>query len=210
MGLPAWSALAAAAKNASGRRIFSSARAMTACRLVLDEVLEIVGHVRDRLVAGGDHEVEPHTAHSIRARSQGLEQRTAVRDDRHAAGSPLESGEKRQLVTAIDVEVADAVWSDNGKVPTDGGPLQALLKSRPFASHLGEPARHDDETPRAGVRHLLGQRHGPGGRQQAEHGVHGSSDVGEAGVGVSTEHRFVLGVHDVGVHLAVEDRRDGL
>ena len=26
-----------------------------ACRLVLDEVLEIVGHVRDRLVAGGDH-----------------------------------------------------------------------------------------------------------------------------------------------------------
>ena len=155
-------------------------------------------------------QVEPHTAHSIRARSQGLEQRTAVRDDRHAAGSPFESGEKRQLVAAVDVEVADAVWPDNGKVPTRGGPLQALLKSRPFASHLGEPARHDDETARAGVRHLLGQRHGPGGRQQAEHGVHGSSDVGEAGVRVSTEHRLVLGVHDVGVHLAVEDRRDGL
>ena len=54
IGLPACRARAAAAKNASGRRIFSSASAMTRVAVVVDEEVEVVGHVRHGLVARRD------------------------------------------------------------------------------------------------------------------------------------------------------------
>ena len=117
-GLPARRARAAAAKNASGRRIFSSASAMTLVSLVVDEEVEVVGHVGDRLVAGGDQHAEPDAADTEGGGGHRLEQRAAVRHHREAAGPAFEAREEGHLAVPRHVDVSDAVGSDHGEVAT--------------------------------------------------------------------------------------------
>jgi len=129
-----------------GGRIFSGRGDDALCRVV-DEVVDVIGHVSDRFVffsAEINGSSRPTT--TIGARRQTLRASLAVGDDETTTPACARSGAGTAARCRGCVDVSDTVWSTTGKLPARQAATRRACKARP-SSPSSANHRYQDQPP---------------------------------------------------------------
>ena len=122
--------------------------------LVVDEVVDHVGHRQHRLVAHGDEQAEARVAHPRLAQHRARERPALQHDADRPLGDLIRQRQTVRGDSGGDVDEAVAVRAEHGDAALAGEGAQLLLEPRTLLADLAEPGREHHGRADAGIRDL--------------------------------------------------------